>query len=226
MTRSNIKNARKLSRREATQTAIMHRVECLAAEKGLENISIREILARAGQKNESALQYHFKNFSGLLAAIRRARTQEVSARRQQYLEALLAKTPRLDLRQICSVMVMPAFDLAKTSPAFKTYIQAFGHELMTADREYVKAHTRALGDSALETEALLQKALPDLDRATYLTRVEHALRFVSAAMNHHAKQPRGFKGKSADIFIQNLIDALEGLLKAPMSPETRATIDK
>ena len=95
MTRSKIKDAPKMSRREATQTAIMRSVECLAAENGLENISIRDILARAGQKNESALQYHFKNLSGLLAAIRRARAQEVAARRQQYLEVLLANHPSL-----------------------------------------------------------------------------------------------------------------------------------
>jgi len=65
-----------------------------------------------------------------------------------------------------------------------------------------------------------------LDRATYHTRVEHAVRFVSAAMNQHAQQPRAFKGKSADIFVQNLIDALEGLLKAPVSAETRAATEK
>ncbi|MDB2707323.1 hypothetical protein N9Z30_06500, partial [Pseudomonadales bacterium] len=58
------------------------------------------------------------------------------------------------------------------------------------------------------------------------TRVEHAVRFVSAAMNQHAQQPRAFKGKSADIFVQNLIDALEGLLKAPVSAETRAATEK
>ena len=226
MTRSKIKDAPKMSRREATQTAIMRSVECLAAENGLENIAIRDILARAGQKNESALQYHFKNLSGLLAAIRRARAQEVAARRQQYLEVLLDKSPKLNLRQICSVMVMPAFDLAKTAPGFKTYIQAFGHELMGADRERVEAHTRALGDSAFETGVLLQKALPHLDRVTYHTRVEHAFRFVSAAMNQHAQQPRAFKGKSAEIFVQNLIDALEGLLKAPVSAETRAASEK
>lgn len=123
-------------------------------------------------------------------------------------------------------MVMPAFDLAKTTPGFKTYIQAFGHELMAADRERVEAHTRALGDSAFETGVLLQKALPHLDRVTYHTRVEHAFRFVSAAMNQHAQQPRAFKGKSADVFVQNLIDALEGLLKAPVSAETRAAAEK
>lgn len=221
-----IKDVSKIGRREATQTALMRSVECLAAEKGLENISIRDILAHAGQKNESALQYHFKNLSGLLKALRTARTQEVAARRQQYLEALLAETPELDLRQICEVMVMPAYHLAKTSTTFKTYIQAFGHELMTADREHLEAYTQSLGSSAFETGVLLQKALPHLDRATYRTRVEHALRFISAAMNQQAQQPRAFKGKSADIFIQNLIDALEGLLKAPMSAETRAAIER
>jgi len=226
MTRPKTKDAPKLSRREVTQTAIMRSAERLAAENGLENISIRDILARAGQKNESALQYHFKNLSGLLAAIRRARAQEVAACREQYLDALLLKTPQLTLRQICSVMVMPAFDLAKTSSSFKTYVQAFGHELMTADRELLEAHTRALGDSAFETAALLQKALPHLDPATYRARVEHAFRFISAAMYQHARQPSAFKGKPADVFIENLIDALEGLLKAPVSAETRAAIEK
>ncbi len=50
MTRPKTKDAPKLSRREVTQTAIMRSAERLAAENGLENISIRDILARAGQK--------------------------------------------------------------------------------------------------------------------------------------------------------------------------------
>ena len=223
-TKSN--NVPKLSRREATQTALMRSVESLAAEKGLENISIREILARAGQKNESALQYHFKNLSGLLQALRTTRSQEISAHRAEYLQDLLARTPEPNLRQICDVMVMPVFKLAKTSKGFKTYIQAFVHELTVADQNLVKIHTRRLGDSAFEVGVLLQKTLPHLDRDTYLTRIEHALRFVSAAMSQHAQQPRAFSGKSADVFIQNLIDALEGLFKAPISAETRAAINK
>jgi len=50
MTRSKIKDAPKISRREATQTAIMRSVECLAAENGLENISIRDPGARRTEK--------------------------------------------------------------------------------------------------------------------------------------------------------------------------------
>ena len=51
MTNPKLTDPAKLSRREATQNALMRSVESLAAERGLENISIREILARAGQKN-------------------------------------------------------------------------------------------------------------------------------------------------------------------------------
>jgi len=226
MTNSKLTDPAKLSRREATQNALMRSVESLAAERGLENISIREILARAGQKNESALQYHFKNLSGLLNALRTTRSQEIAAHRAKYLHDLLERTPEPNLRQICDVMVMPVFTLAKTSKGFKTYIQAFVHELTGADQNLVKIHTQRLGDSAYEIGVLLQKALPHLDRDTYLTRVEHVLRLISAAMNQHAQQPRAFSGKSADIFIQTLIDALEGLFKAPISAETRAAIEK
>lgn len=46
----------------------MRAAEKLIAVRGIENVSIRDIVSEAGQKNESALQYHFKSFTGLIAA--------------------------------------------------------------------------------------------------------------------------------------------------------------
>ena len=51
----------------------MRAVEQLAAEKGLAYISIREIISKANQKNESALQYHFGNLAGLIDTLRQSR---------------------------------------------------------------------------------------------------------------------------------------------------------
>ena len=48
------------SRGDATRQALM-RAERLFAEKGGTNVTIHEIVETAGQKNESALQYHFKS---------------------------------------------------------------------------------------------------------------------------------------------------------------------
>ena len=62
--KSSIDNRR--ARSEATKHALMRAAEKLVADGGMENLSIREIVAIANQKNESALQYHFKNLTGLL----------------------------------------------------------------------------------------------------------------------------------------------------------------
>ena len=108
-----------------TQQALMRSVEHIAAQKGLENISIREILTAAKQKNESALQYHFKNLSGLLTAVRIDRAREIDEARKLQIEKLTQTSASLSLRQICEIMVMPPFRLAKASPSFRNYIKAF-----------------------------------------------------------------------------------------------------
>ena len=56
-------------RRLATQTALMEAAETLIAENGIQNVSNKEIVREAGQKNQSALQYHFGNLRGLVNAV-------------------------------------------------------------------------------------------------------------------------------------------------------------
>ncbi|MFZ8914099.1 MAG: TetR/AcrR family transcriptional regulator, partial [Pseudomonadales bacterium] len=52
-----------------TRRALMQAAERLMATRGLGNVTIRQIVAAAKQKNESALQYHFKSLQGLIDAI-------------------------------------------------------------------------------------------------------------------------------------------------------------
>ena len=70
----------------------MSAAEKLIAEHGIHNVTIRNIVSAAGQKNESVLQYHFKNLSGLLDALHAVRNTELEQRRTAVLEALLTQT--------------------------------------------------------------------------------------------------------------------------------------
>lgn len=65
--------------------ALMEAAERLFAERGLDHVSTREILDAAGQKNQSALQYHFGDRNGLLWAIFDRRMVTVEARRKAIL---------------------------------------------------------------------------------------------------------------------------------------------
>ena len=215
------KNARSYD----TQQALMRAVEQIAAQKGLENISIREILAAAKQKNESALQYHFKNLSGLLAAVRIDRAREIVEARKLQIDKLTQTSPALTLRQICEIMVMPPFRLAKASPSFRNYIKAFSHEMAYMDESSRKKFFRQrMGHSSNALLELLKGAIPHLDEQLFDIRIQHALKFTSTAMSSHAQMPGAFRGKSTEIFIQTLIDSLEGLLSAPVSQATQSAL--
>lgn len=212
------------ARSQATQNALMRAAEKLIAELGMENVSIREIVNAAGQKNESALQYHFKNLTGLLEAIHAERSAHVQSRRAELLRDLLEQTPTPSLRQLCMAMVQPAFELARSSVGFRRYVRAFGHQLVLAETSalsQVASHGGG-GPSGQQLANLLKEALPQLDTDTYVRRMEAAVRLCSSSMYHQARQKNAFRGAHAELFLHNLVDALAGLLSAPMSAEAKA----
>ncbi len=212
------------ARGESTKLALMRAAEKLIATRGVENVSIREIVVAAGQKNESALQYHFKNLRGLLQAIRTERSEMVQARRAELLEALLTETGKPSLQQLCGLMVEPTFQLARGDVDFRRYIKAFGHELALVETSPLKAvsSTGGGGESGLQMGRLLREALPHLDEEDYRRRMEAAIMLCAASMYHHARQRNAFRGHHSELFLHSLLDALFGLLGAPVSPETLA----
>ena len=190
----------------------------------MENLSIRELGAVAGQKNESALQYHFRNLTGLLEAIHSERSEQVQARRAESLSVVLEKSSEPSLRQLCTLMVEPTFRLARANVEFRRYVKAFGHELAISEASPLKAVSKKGGGglSGQKIGALLRKALPHLGEETYRKRMEAAIMLCSASMYHQARQKNAFRGHQSDLFLHNLIDALVGLMNAPVSAETQA----
>jgi AcrR family transcriptional regulator len=95
-------------RGDVTRERLMRAAELLIAQHGIENVTVRAIVAEADQKNESALQYHFKNKEGLLNAIHQQRNAEIRALRTKLLQPYLTgQVP--ELRDICQLMVVPAY---------------------------------------------------------------------------------------------------------------------
>ncbi len=210
-------------RSAATKAALMRAAEKLIAERGIANVSIREIVSAAGQKNESALQYHFKSVAGLIDAILKERSEQTHAKRSEMIEALLTHSSVPTLREVCMLMVRPTFELARADVSFRRYIKAFGHEIVLTEIPALSlmAARGGVGTSGIQTGRMLKHALPHLDPDAYQRRMEAAVRLSSAAMYHQARQKHAFKGKQADLFLHSLVDALGGLFSAPVSEETQ-----
>ena len=216
-TESSIDNRR--ARGEATKSALMRAAEKLSADNGVENVSIREIVAEADQKNESALQYHFKNLNGLLKAIHVERGRAIETKRKAMLTETLERSAHPSLRDLCRLMIEPTFFLARGSAEFRRYVKAFGHQLALTDASPLNLSTKM--DRGRALGPLLKAALPHLTKDDYIVRMESAIRLTSASMHHQARQRSAFRGAESDLFLNNLLDALSGLLSAPVSPETK-----
>ena len=214
-------NRRRHPRGAATRRGLMLAAEKLIAEHGIRNVTIRQIVRATGQRNESALQYHFGNLQGLIDALREERNAELAARRKARLEALLAEQAEPSLRGLCEVMARPAFDLARGKPQFRHYMIAFSHEVIFAETSQLEVVDRQAGATGRQLGRLLRSALPHLDEAAYRRRMEAAVRLAAVSVSRYARQKGAFRGVEAELHFHSLIDALVGLLQAPESDATR-----
>lgn len=76
------------ARETGTRLKLVLAAERLLAKRGFSNISQRQILAAAEQKNASAMSYHFGSMEGLVQAVIELRMNDVNIRRLKILDEI------------------------------------------------------------------------------------------------------------------------------------------
>ena len=67
------------------KTAMLEIAEQLISERGLDRVSMRDVATAAGQRNNSAVQYHFGSRDGLILQVLRRRLTALDVDRRQRL---------------------------------------------------------------------------------------------------------------------------------------------
>ena len=122
--------------------------ERLFAERGIGGVSLREVGAAAGQRNNSAAQYHFGSKDGLVAAIFERRMVPIDRRRR----AMLADADG-SIRSYVEAIVVP---LHKAPARYRRFLQ----QLALADPEFT-----AFADLGRPEMTGLKEAIDGLDTA-------------------------------------------------------------
>ena len=126
----------KTKRADATRAALIAAAERLIAQKGIAHVSTREILQEAGQRNQSALQYHFGSKNGLVRATISERTHEIDDRR---LELMADWTGSPTLGQIIEVLILPLAERAADDEKGRYYLIFLGQAITQPDWDLRRA---------------------------------------------------------------------------------------
>jgi len=200
----------------STREMLLDAAALLFAERGTDNVSIAEIVRTAGQRNASAVHYHFGSRDQVLQAVLARHVQAIAQRRHQLLERARACPPD-DTRSAAEAIVRPVTEFAQRGWRERAYLQ-IGSEL-TGAIDRASPDIRALLSQTVGHAAwtVLRQRCPQVPADLWRQRREICIAFIGRAAADRARRldKGGAQGVlSDDRFVDNLVDMVIGAMTA------------
>jgi len=189
----------------------------LYAERGIDNVSIAEIVRVANQRNASAVHYHFGGRDDLIRALFARTIPLIAERRRVLLDAALAD-PAATPRSAADAIIRPVTELASLGWRERAYLQ-IGSEVAAGRRPVSRPIREVLAATAgPEAWALLRERLGPVDDELWRARQEICIVMVARAAAERAwRLDRGDRAVvlGDERFLGNLIEIVIAAMGAP-----------
>src|SRR5437868_7320052 len=124
-----------------TRARLKEAAQRLFALRGVEGVTVQEIVSAAGQRNNASLHYHFGSKQDLLKELVLDGARFIDARRQEMLDRLEADQA-LSVRSLVEALALPLLEVS-TQTGQRTYIRMIAN-LQLSDRVFLR---EAIGDT-------------------------------------------------------------------------------
>jgi AcrR family transcriptional regulator len=214
----------KQGKRGDTRARLMEAAETLFGERGLHGVTLKEINAAAGQRNESALHYHFGSRAGLIDAVLGQRVKVIDARRVEKLDALMAAGREHDLRAVLRATFEPITELLDSEDGVR-FVRFAAQVLNDPDFDLPTVALRSGYQGIARANALIVAALGDLPPEIAVQRQRFMLEMALTSLSIWTRRDDAMTdAKGRAFFVANLLDEIAGALQAPIAPETLAAL--
>jgi AcrR family transcriptional regulator len=201
----------------STRDLLLDAAARLFAERGIDNVSIAEIVRAAHQRNASAVHYHFGSRDEILRSVLARHVPAIAERRGELL-AEARSGPARDVRSAAEAVVRPITEFAQRGWRERAYLQ-IGSELTGAiDRTSAEIRDLLMQTAGYAAWDLFGERCPKISAELWRVRREICIVFIGRAAADRAR--RLDKGddrdvSSDDLFVGNLIDMVIGAMTAP-----------
>lgn len=193
-----------------------------------DSVSVREIASAAQQKNASVVSYHFGSKEALLRELIVDVSAVVDADRRRYLREIEVGGGPHSIREVLAILLRDPL-LAFAPDAADEPHGAF-IDMMLSKKADLLFDTIGpdLGPGTRACLDHLRRLLPSLPEPILSQRLRMAVLLAFAVISSHRDaraHPHLWPARWIDeLAQQNLIDAVVGLLEAPVSPQTLAQL--
>ena len=204
---------------ESTKQRLIAAAEQLFAERGIEGVSLREINTAAGQRNSTALQYHFGDRYGLVRAVLRKHAPAVDTVRH----AMLDEYQRLghdDLRVLAEALVRPSATKLDDPDGGRAYLQINAQVLNRPELRFDERAQSNPKDSINRWRLLVGPMLPEVA----VRHLHHRFTAIRVSSTELARRAAATPRRDDQLFTSHLADLVAALLAAPVSAQTAALL--
>lgn len=204
--------------------AMVRAAERLFGERGIAAVSLREIAAAAGQRNNSAVAYQFGSRQGLVEAVFEYRMSRIDERRRAMLAAAGSEP---DLRTLLEAFVFPLAESLGYHEGVSWYARFLRQVLFEPEFDvFATAHGGYTGGlrQVISGISVHLTDLPPTLRDRRLLQVAQML--VHTLADHEAAMARGGPLLPTALVVADLVDCAAAVLAAPASPETERELTR
>ena len=200
--------------RDSTETKerLVRAAERLFARHGLYQVTVREITQAAGQRNVSALNYHFGSREGIIDTILVRSGDPIEAMRCEHRSGLPVEPTT---RQLLAALVVPYASALATTEG-RDYLRIVAQ--MSNTFPQWRGHRPGVGPCLQQILGEIEERPTDLPLAIRQARVVGMIQLMTAAMSERARSIESGEplGLDEPAFVANLTDMLVGVIEAPL----------
>ena len=195
----------------STQDILVSTAVQLFAERGLDGVSLAEINRSAGQRNATALHYHFGGKDGLVQAIFDKHTERVNALREDMLRELPKSA---GLADVVAVLIVPLAEQVRDPDGGIHYLQFLAQLMNNPALSRGGGMDRRDSPVLREQSRHFEAVLAGVPKEIRSLRMDFAVAMIFNSLAAYAADvaKRGLVEKRHKLVLQQLIAAAVGVL--------------
>jgi AcrR family transcriptional regulator len=212
---------------EETRNKIKAAAQMLFARRGIDAVTVQQIVDAAGQRNNAALYYHFRTKEELIRQMVVDGAAVLDARRHQMLDDLEKRGGPTNIREVMLILVMPVIELGEDE-RWRGYIRFISH-LQASDPKTLRDALASRWNSGyVECFNCLKRMLP-LPAPIIEQRLSMLSIYANAVLSAHEAALESRNTSSSRLWgqpftIENILDMLEAAITCPPSEAALAKL--